>query len=191
MHLRLKSNSSLAPRPTHELGLPEALPRGLRSLLFSNHLSSFDWRCGGPVGPIKFIDLRELEYALLRAEQGDVNAAPMAQLYLRAMGALIATDNGAACQYSIGDRCNSNSRQFTLAGQALMLQAIGIGAALGRRKSLANVAMRIHRFVARSGDELAPHPSFQKRDLSHISSPISKLRDRCWYARAMHQFGTA
>ncbi|MFT4563707.1 MAG: hypothetical protein ACI9BW_003463, partial [Gammaproteobacteria bacterium] len=177
MYLRLKPQCSSASRSASEPGISKALPQYLRRLLLSRHLSAFDWQNGGPVGAIKFIDLRELEYIARRALHGDVIATHMAQLYLRGMRCLVAEVDGGACQYSIGDSWNGNNRQFTLAGQAVMLQAISVCATVGRRKDLVDIATRIHRFVVQRDSKIESHPLFYNGKLSRNAGTDLRLRD--------------
>ena len=46
------------------------------------HMQSFDWKRGGLLSPIKFIDRDSVEYSLMIAADGDKNEKRMAKLTL-------------------------------------------------------------------------------------------------------------
>ena len=167
-----------------------ALSRGLYEQLIERNLDNFDWINGGQSGPIKFIDLHQFEFAIRRSREGSLVATLMVNLILKGICNLIVPEHGGACQYSTGAQWNGRNRLITLAGQAIALQALALGANLRRRRTEFKLGSRINLFVEANAQEIG----LLLRTVGRIESDLAagtQLRDNTWYAIGLHQFGDA
>ncbi len=166
------------------------LSRDLYEQLIERNLESFDWINGGQTGPIKFIDLDQFEFAISRARKGSLVATLMINLTLDGIGQLIVPEHGGACQYSTGPTWNRRNQLITLAGQAIVLQTLALGASLRRRKAEFKMGCHINAFVEANAREIGLL-SLCENQVEPDLSTGTQLRDNLWYAIALNQFGNA
>lgn len=191
MYLRLKP-SAYAGAATLRRDHPPTLSTGLRDALIERNSSAFDWFEGGQPGPLKFVDLHQVEYAVRRAVAGDLLGAIMVRLYLDGIGQLVITDRGSACQYSVGTQWNNRNRVTTLAGQAVVLEALALGAAVCRRKDLSLMGIGIRSFVRAHAAQVGLYPLREPGGTrAHLVHDLPRPRDNAWYAAALHRFAEA
>ena len=93
------------------------------------HMQSFDWKHGGLLSPIKFIDRDSVEYSLVIAADGDKNEKRMAKLTLDNAIALIDPVWGGVYQYSTLSKWDVPHYRKTMAAQAghLKLYSLAYG----------------------------------------------------------------
>ena len=93
------------------------------------HMQSFDWKHGGLLSPIKFIDRDSVEYSLVIAADGDKNEKRMAKLTLDNAIALIDPIWGGVYQYSTLSKWDVPHYRKTMAAQAghLKLYSLAYG----------------------------------------------------------------
>ena len=194
MYLRLKSCSIPHPlacidhKPVHHY----TLGGRIRKKLIQRNFDDFDWVNGGPAGPIKFIDLHQLEFAVSNARKGNMLAAQMLNLYRDGIKQLIVPHHGGACQYSTGPIWNNRNQLISLTGQAIALQAMALGASLRRRRSEFDLGTGINSFVQTNGRKFSLSPSSAvSRAVDPNFALNSRLRDNAWYAIALHRFAIA
>lgn len=189
MYLRLKPCSIAAPATClNALGVRRySLSRYLYERLIERNLDNFDWIHGGQSGPIKYIDLHQFEFAISRARAGSLVATLMVNLTLNGIRQLIVPEHGGACQYSTGSEWNNLNRLTTLSGQAVVLQALALAAGLRRRTSEFELGSRVNSFVEGNSQEigLIPTPGSAAEP---CAADTTRLRDKAWYATALHQF---
>lgn len=184
MYLRLKQHcpSGIATSPRvqeRELTLP-----ALRNELFYRHYTAFDWQNGGPPGPIKFVDLHQLELAAHLARNGDDRAATMVKCYVRGVERLASEPECGAAHYATGTAWNTPCRARTLAGQAIAIQALVVAGRLERSHYHARLGARLARFVTAVRTEVtasATHASAGMRTWSTVC-------ERAWYLAAIGAF---
>lgn len=190
MYLRLKHSASDPSKSARQPHRP-TLSRRVYDTLVAQNMASFDWQYGGQPGPIKFVDCHQFEYAATRAANGDHLAGIMINLYLNGIGRLVVPAHGGVCQYSIGLQWNNRNTSISLAGQAVAMQALAVGAQLRRRATMLNIGLGIHRFVRVNARRMGLHaPAAASLDVFHAEA-APMLRDTAWYATALHQFALA
>lgn len=188
MYLRLKSYHSPHFQLPKEPRSATLLAPSIRDELRRRHLRAYDWVHGGPAGAIKFIDLDQLEYCVSRAKDGDFLATLMSNLYLDGLCKAVVPDLGGACQFSIGTKWNHSNQFFTLAGQAITLQAIALCGPLQRDPKLFEIGRAIHRFASSNCRSLGLLGG-AGRSTPIVAATVSpRVRDNAWYAMALHQF---
>jgi hypothetical protein len=188
MYLQLKPRCITAT--TEHSHARQSLSRDLHEQLIESNLDNFDWIHGGQTGPIKFIDIHQLEFATSRALKGSLVATLMVNLNLEGIKHLIIPEHGGACQYATGARWNNRNQLTTLAGQAIVLQALALGAGLRRRISDFELGRGISVFVAMNAQEIGLLPSSGYAGDS--DAPLgARLRDNAWYATALHLFANS
>ncbi len=191
MYLRLKSYEPCANNHHTPALAGGGLTQDVRCALFKRHLSAFDWLRGGQNGPIKFIDLDQLEYSVWRARRGDLLASIMSKLYIDGLSNLIVPRLGAACQFSIGVTWNHENHFFTLAGQAIALRAIALCAPLRQELKLFEIGRAIHRFSTLKHRSIGLF-NWKSRPATPSEQRLEpRIRDNAWYAMALHQFAKA
>jgi hypothetical protein len=190
MYLRLKSTNASNEYNLNLTFYATDLAPNVRAKLRKRHLAAFDWICGGPPGAIKFIDLDQLEYCVRLAQSGDVLATLMSNLYLEGLRNLVVPHLGAACQFSIGSRWNCHNQFFTLAGQAIALQAIVVCAPLQRNRELFEIGRSIHRFVTSNALSIGLVDRATSCNETFGPKLQPRVRDNAWYAMALHKFAT-
>jgi len=184
MYLRLKSRACKFHRATDNEP-HDGSERTLNAILLKRHYGSFDWAHGGQRQALKFIDSHQLEFAVRSALAGDFLSRLMADLYNAGIQRLIGPAGG-ACQYSAGPVWNDDNRFYTLAGQAVALQAVALTGLLSRHRAALHLGLGINRFVETACGR-TPRAGGSARHV-HLFSP-DRVRDNAWYAIAMDQFG--
>jgi len=190
MFLRLKPMACLAPGAVTQTVAQPLLPRNVRDTLLATNQNAFDWVHGGQSGPVKFVDLHQFEFAVKQARGGDLLASMMVNLYLNGIRRLVIPNLGGACQYSVGSHWNNRNRLTTLAGQAVVLQALGLAARLFRSTTAFEIGMNVHHFVRGSGIGLYPAANADNFQAPRLPAP-PRLRDNAWYMTALHRFACA
>ncbi len=84
----------LAIAPLSTAAGPDHLPQTLRLELFERHLADFDWDTAAPAGPVNYVDLAGLEFALARAARGERFESLRARRALDAARHLLCPDGG-------------------------------------------------------------------------------------------------
>ena len=82
------------------------------------HMHSFDWKQGGLLSPVKFIDRDSVEYALLMAANHDQNEERMASMTLDNAMSLLDPIWGGVYQYSTQGKWDVPHYRKTMAAQA-------------------------------------------------------------------------
>lgn len=147
MYLRLKRH---CPERRFACRCPSAharVRRCVRDELLHRHHAAFDWEHGGPPGPIKFIDLPQLEFATHRARAGDARAGTMVARYVCGFRRLFPDPASGAAHYATGPAWNTPCLTRTLAGQAVAIRALAFVGRLERSCTHAQVVRQLARFV--------------------------------------------
>jgi hypothetical protein len=184
MYLRLKHHcpSGVAGSRHHRDGRP-ALP-ALRDELLERHYAAFDWHHGGPPGPIKFIDLHQLELAAHLARAGDERAGTMVKRYVRGIECLVLQPETGAAHYATGPAWNAPCVSRTLGGQAVVIQALVIAGRHVRSCAHVRVVAQLARFVATHWPEIKHGTA---RPAGGAVGP-ARVCERAWYVSAIGAF---
>ena len=147
MYLRLKQHhpTGIAGATQTQGDAPTLV--SLRDELLRRHYVAFDWQNGGPPGPVKFVDVHQLELAGHLARTGDERARLMVEHYVRGIDRLITRPDSGAAHYATGPAWNTPSPTRTLAGQAVVIQALVIAGRLERSCAHARVVPELARFA--------------------------------------------
>ncbi len=133
MHTLLKTTCETPLTKENILKLTEkinpVLSHECRRRLRYMHMQSFDWKQGGLLSPIKFIDRDSVEYSLMIADDGDKNEKKMAKLTLDNAMSLIDPVWGGVYQYSTLSEWNVPHYRKTMSTQAghLRLYSLAYG----------------------------------------------------------------
>jgi len=184
MYLRLKHHcpSRLAESGHRRDGKP-ALP-ALRDELLARHYAAFDWQHGGPPGPIKFVDLHQLELAAHLARAGDERAGMMIERYVRGIERLVSQPETGAAHYATGPAWNTPCVSRTLAGQAVVIQALVIAGRHARSCAHVRLVAQLARFVATHWAEIDHDPGQPAGD----AAGRARVCERAWYVSAIGAF---
>jgi uncharacterized protein YyaL (SSP411 family) len=177
----------LAPGAVTQTAAQPQLSRNVREALLARNQNAFDWVHGGQSGRIKFVDLHQFEFAIKQVQEGNLLARIMVNLYLDGIRRLIIPELGGACQYSVGPRWNNRNRLTTLAGQAVVLQALALGAQLFRSTSALEIGTGVHYFARNRDIGLYPSATVGNGRAPRLTAH-PRLRDNAWYSAALHQF---
>ena len=111
------------------------------------HISSFDWKYGGILSPIKFIDRDSVEYSLTAGSNGDINEKRMAKLTLDNAIALIDPVWGGTYQYSTLSKWDMPHYKKTIAAQAGHLRIYSLAYAHMKSSSYLDIANSIQKYI--------------------------------------------
>ncbi|MFL2556123.1 MAG: hypothetical protein ACJ0Q4_04690 [Gammaproteobacteria bacterium] len=111
------------------------------------HISSFDWKFGGILSPIKFIDRDSVEYSLTAGSNGDINEKRMAKLTLDNAIALIDPVWGGTYQYSTLSKWDMPHYKKTIAAQAGHLRIYSLAYADMKLSNYLDIANSIQRYI--------------------------------------------
>ena len=184
MYLRLKHHHPTGFAEIWQMsrGMPDLA--SLRQELLHRHYTAFDWQNGGPPGPIKFVDVHQLELAGLLAHAGDDRARLMIKHYVRGIEQLVTVPGSGAAHYATGPAWNTPCRTRTLAGQAVVIQALVIAGRLSRSSAHARVVPDLARFAAARWFDTAIGDTRATTSLDNPASPC----ELAWYVSALTTF---
>ena len=147
MYLRLKCYSPTGAAAVRQpAGGPPTLA-SLRDELLRRHYSAFDWQNGGPPGPIKFVDVHQLELAGHLARAGDCRARLMMERYVHGIEHLVTRPDSGAAHYATGPAWDTPCLARTLGGQAVVIQALVIAGRLKRSCAHARLVPNLSKFA--------------------------------------------
>lgn len=168
-----------------ELELTGAIGVGaaLRRELLRRHYAAFDWQYGGPPGPLKYVDVHQLEFAGRLARAGDGRARIMLQRYVRGIERLVMRPDSGAAHYATGPAWNRPCLARTLAGQAVAIQALVIAGRLHRSCAHVRVVSDLAAFVAARWIGVAGGAIRKAR-----SCGPARAGELAWYVSALRAF---
>lgn len=151
MHTLLKTTCETPLTKENILKLTEkinpVLSHECRRRLRYMHMQSFDWKQGGLLSPIKFIDRDSVEYSLMIADDGDKNEKRMAKLTLDNAMSLIDPVWGGVYQYSTLSEWNVPHYRKTMSAQAGHLRLYSLAYGYLKSADYLNVTKLIRDYI--------------------------------------------
>ncbi|MCZ6804278.1 MAG: glycoside hydrolase family 127 protein [Proteobacteria bacterium] len=151
MHALLKSTCEIPMPIERTLKLTEqinpVLSNECRRRLRYMHMQSFDWKYGGLMSTIKFIDRDSVEYSLVVAADHDQDEIRMAKLTLDNAVALVDTVWGGVYQYSTQGKWNVPHYRKTMSAQAGHLRLYSLAYAQLKSDQYLNVTNSIQTYI--------------------------------------------
>ena len=165
MHTLLKTTCETPLTKENILKLTEKINPVLsdecRRRLRYMHMQSFDWKHGGLLSPIKFIDRDSVEYSLVIAADGDKNEKRMAKLTLDNAIALIDPVWGGVYQYSTLSKWDVPHYRKTMSAQAGHLKLYSLAYGYLQSANYLNATKLIQNYI--------------KKTSLHLEQKVSKI----------------